>query len=239
MRFRASLTGLSIMAASMLAQPAAAQFFWSPPDLTAPALTDQTAATALGLPGATPDEIKAGLVWNLRAALNVAALQCQFEPTLLAISNYNATIAHHDAEMDKAQAGVLAYFQRTVGKGRPGQAASDQYGTRIYSGYSTVQAQKGFCLAAADVGRKAIFAERGTLHDVARVGLASIKKALVLQGEQFYGTPGYEYEVKHPSFAAACWKKEVLQPTCQQEWNTAAGIETPVDPKTLKKKKKG
>ncbi len=239
MRFPQVLTGLSIAAASLLAQPAAAQFFWAPPDLTAPSMNDAAAAQALGLPGATPDEINAGLVWNLRAALNVAALQCQFEPTLLAISNYNATIAHHDAEMDKAQAGVLGYFQRTVGKGKPGQNAADMYGTRIYSGYSTVQAQKGFCLAAAEVGRKAIFAERGTLNQVAREGLASIKKALVLQGEQFYGTPGYDYEVKHPSFAAACWKKEVLQPTCQQEWNMAAGIETPVDPKAAKKKKKG
>ena len=30
------------------------------------------------------------MVWNLRAALNVAALQCQFGPTLLTLPNYNA-----------------------------------------------------------------------------------------------------------------------------------------------------
>ena len=76
-------SALALSAATMIAQPAAAQFFWSPPDFSAPPLTDATAATALGLPGATADEVRAGLVWNLRAALNVAALQCQFEPTLL------------------------------------------------------------------------------------------------------------------------------------------------------------
>lgn len=203
---RAAL-GLAAMGAALTAQPAAAQFFWSPPDFSTPPLTDAEAATALGLPGATPAEIKAGLVWNLRAALNVAALQCQFEPTLLSISNYNATIAHHDAELDAAQATLLGYFQRTVGKGKPGQMASDQYGTRIYSGYSTVQAQRGFCQAAALVGRQSIFAQRGTLNEVARSGLGSIKKSLILAGEQFYGDPGRSYSLALPSFDPKCWKK--------------------------------
>lgn len=221
---RTSMAALSLIAALAVAQPAAAQFFWSPPDLTAPPLTDVTAATALGMPGATPAELRAGMVWNLRAALNVAALQCQFEPTLLTISNYNAMIAHHDAEFDAAQAGVLGYFQRTVGKGRPGQTASDQYGTRIYSGYSTVQAQRGFCLAAAEVGRRAIFADRGKLWEVAQDGLGSIKKSLILASEQFYGDPAKDYRVALPSLDATCWKKGVMLPACQAQWNAKAGV---------------
>jgi len=224
---RRALAVLALAAAPLLPQPAAAQFFWSPPDLSAPPLTDEAAAIALGLPGANPAEIKAGLVWNLRAALNVAALQCQFEPTLLAISNYNAMIAHHDAEFDSAQTAILGYFQRTVGKGKPGQTAADQYGTRIYSGYSTVQAQKGFCQAATVVGRQAIFADRGTLHEVARNGLGSIKKSLVVAGEQYYGTPGYDYVVALPSFDPKCWKKGVLLPPCQQQWNDRTGAPKP------------
>lgn len=223
---RRALVALTIAVAPlMMAQPAAAQFFWSPPDMNAPPLTDESAAAALGLPGATADEIKAGLAWNLRAAINVAALQCQFEPTLLAISNYNAMIAHHDAELDAAQATLLGYFQRTVGKGKAGQSASDMYNTRIYSGYSTVQAQRGFCQAAAAVGRQAIFADRGQLNVVARAGLASIKKSLVLAGEQFYGDPGWTYALALPSFDPKCWKKGVLQPLCHQEWNTKTGVQ--------------
>jgi hypothetical protein len=221
---RRALFSLAIAIAPVAAQPAAAQFYWSPPDMSAPPLTDTTAATALGLPGATPAEIKAGLAWNMRAALNVAALQCQFEPTLLTVGNYNAMIAHHDAELDAAQATLLGYFQRTVGKGRAGQSAADMYNTRIYSGYSTVQAQKGFCQEAAVVGRQAIFADRGTLNEVGRVGLPSIKKALVLAGEQFYGTPGYDYVVALPSFDPKCWKKGVLQPLCHQAWNDRIGV---------------
>ena len=221
---RRALFSLAIAIAPVAAQPAAAQFYWSPPDMSAPPLSDTTAATALGLPGATPAEIKAGLAWNMRAALNVAALQCQFEPTLLTVGNYNAMIAHHDAELDAAQATLLGYFQRTVGKGRAGQSAADMYNTRIYSGYSTVQAQKGFCQEAAVVGRQAIFADRGTLNEVGRVGLPSIKKALVLAGEQFYGTPGYDYVVALPSFDPKCWKKGVLQPLCHQAWNDRIGV---------------
>lgn len=216
----ATALALAIAAAS---QPAAAQFFWSPPDLTVAPFTDASAPVALGMPNANAAELRAGLVWNLRAALNVAALQCQFEPTLLSISNYNAMIAHHDAELDTAQTGVLAYFQRTVGKGRPGQAASDQYGTRIYSGYSTVQAQRGFCLAAAEVGREAIFADRGKLHEVAQRGLPVIKKSLVFAGEQVYVDPGRSYSVALPSFDPKCWKKGKLLPACQIAYNTQIG----------------
>lgn len=221
---RRVLAGIALAAAPLFAQPAAAQFFWSPPDLSAPPLTDAAAATMLGLPGATPAEIRAGLAWNLRAALNVAALQCDFERTLLTTSNYNAMIAHHDAELDAAQATLLAYFQRTVGKGKPGQSASDMYNTRIYSSYSTVQAQKGFCMASAQVGRDAIFADRGTLHEVGRMGLGSIKKATIVAGEQFYGTPGYDYALALPSFDPKCWKKGVLQPVCHQAWNDKTGV---------------
>ncbi len=210
--------------AALAAQPAAAQFFWSPPDFSAPPLTDAAATTALGMPGATADEIKAGLAWNLRAALNVAALQCDFDPTLLTTSNYNAMIAHHDAELDAAQATILAYFQRTAGKGKAGQSASDMYNTRIYSSYSTVQAQKGFCQLSAKVGRDAIFADRGMLHDVARKGLGSIRKSTIAAGEQYYGTPGYDYALALPSFDPKCWKKGALLPVCQQAYNDRVGI---------------
>jgi hypothetical protein len=99
------------------------------------------------------------------------------------------------------------------------------YNTRIYSGYSTVQAQRGFCQAAAAVGRQAIFADRGQLNVVARQGLASIKKSLVHAGEQYYGDPGWNYQLALPSLDAKCWKKGVLLPECHQQWNQKAGVQ--------------
>ena len=98
------------------------------------------------------------------------------------------------------------------------------YNTRIYSGYSTVQAQKGFCQEAGIVGRQAIFADRGTLAEVARAGLASIKKSLIQAGEQYYGMPGDDYAVALPSFDPKCWKKGVLEPVCHQAYNEKIGV---------------
>ena len=46
------------------------------------------ASIAQPCPARRAAEQRAALVWNMRAALNVAALQCQFEPTLLTVPNY-------------------------------------------------------------------------------------------------------------------------------------------------------
>lgn len=208
--------------AAVTAAPAQAQFFWSPPDLSTPPVTGSEPTMGLNLPGATPEELNAGLVWNLRAALNVAALQCDFEPTLLTVSNYNAMLAHHGSELQKSFDMLGKYFQRTVGKGKPGQQALDQYGTRIYSGYSTVQAQRNFCQTAGSIGRDAIFADRGKLYEVARKRMGELKKSLVLTGERYFGSPGYDYNPVLPPLNAECWKKGKLLTSCKQQWDTAA-----------------
>ncbi|MDX3909361.1 MAG: hypothetical protein QHC67_06025 [Sphingobium sp.] len=210
------------LCAAFAAQPAPAQFFWSPPDLSTPPVTGAEPSLGLNLPGATPEELNAGLVWNLRAALNVAALQCDFEPTLLTVSNYNATIAHHSKELQQSFDTLGKYFQRTVGKGKPGQQALDQYGTRIYSGYSTVQAQRNFCQTAGSIGRDAIFTERGKLFEVARKRMGELKKSLVLTGERYFGSPGYDYTAAIPPLNAECWKKGKLLTSCKAQWDAQA-----------------
>jgi hypothetical protein len=213
---------------AILAQPASAQLFWNPPDLSTPPVTGAEPELKLGLPGATPAELTAGLIWNLRAAMNVAALQCEFEPTLLTRTNYNAMIAHHDAELDGSLKTLLGYFERTAGKGKPGQAALDQYGTRIYSGYSTVQAQRTFCQVAGSIGRDAIFADRGQLYLVAQKRMGELKKSLVLAGEQYFGSPGYGFNASIPSLADECWKVnkkkgDLLLTSCKDRWDAEAG----------------
>jgi hypothetical protein len=205
---------------AIAATPAQAQFFWSPPDLSTPPVTGDEPALNMGMPGATPQELNAGLVWNMRAALNVAALQCQFEPTLLTLSNYNAMLAHHKAELQKSFDTVGAYFQRTVGKGKAGQAAFDQYGTRIYSAYSTVQAQRSFCQVAGSVGRDAIFADRGKLVEVAQKRMGELRKSLTLSGEQYFGNPGYNFTANLPPLDNDCWKRGKLSGSCKAKWDS-------------------
>ncbi|HKR17169.1 hypothetical protein [Rhizorhapis sp.] len=200
-----------------MATPASAQFFWKPADLGGPVLEGNEPDLGYSLPGATPAEYRAALLWNLRAGLNVAALQCQFEPTLLTLSNYNAILAHHKEELAGAFKTVGNYFKRVEGK--KGQAAFDQYGTRIYLGFSTVRAQLNFCQTAGSVGRDAIFAPRGALVEVARKRMRELRNSLVPHGEQAFGNLAYNYRANLPSLDEKCWKKTKLRPNCQKEWD--------------------
>lgn len=205
---RTSLCSLSIALMPLAAQPAAAQFYWSPPDMSAPAFTDSNAAIALGLPGATADEIKAGLAWNLRAALNVAALQCQFEPTLLSVTNYNALLTDHKEELKDAFDTLTKYFMRTNKGTKAGQNALDQFSTRTYSNYATVAAQYGFCQTTGSIGRDAIFAPRGGFVDLAVARTRELRNSLIPYGEQqFPRYIGRDYAT-YPMLDTKCWNKK-------------------------------
>src|SRR3546814_6071052 len=61
------------------ATPASAQFFFTSRDLSGPRVVGDEPGIGQALPGATPAELRAEMVWTLRAAMNVAALQCEFE----------------------------------------------------------------------------------------------------------------------------------------------------------------
>jgi hypothetical protein len=200
------------VSAAALATPVQAQLFWRPPPVNAQPLTGAEPESGVNLPGATPTELQAGLLWNLRAALNVAALQCDFEPTLLTASNYNAMIAQHQAELAGAFSTVGKYFTRV--NGPSGAKLFDQYGTRIYSAYSTVQAQRIFCQVAGSVGRDAIFAPRGALYKVAQDRLGELRKALVAQSDQIYTNPTNGFVADLPPLDAKCWKKSAFVAKC-------------------------
>lgn len=215
LRFTAAALG-----ALTLVQPATAQFYWKAPDFSAPPIKGGEESFPLALPGSTSDEYRAGLVWNLRAAMNVAALQCDFEPTLLTRTSYNEMIAHHKGELDKAYAALGGYFKRT--RPRTAQADFDQYNTRIYSGYSTVQAQRNFCQVAASIGRDAIFATRNELYKVAEARMPELRNALKAQGELYFGNPGYGYQANIPSFADDCWREGKLKMRCKTSWDNQA-----------------
>ncbi len=213
---------LALLGAAMLcAAPARAQLFWQPPDLSGPPLTGIEPNSGVNLPGATPAELRAGLVWNLRAALNVAALQCDFEPTLLTTSNYNSLLAHHRSELNASFTTIGDYFRRTAGA-KAGQKLLDQYGTRTYSAYSTVQAQKSFCQTAGSVGRDALFAPRGGLYLLAEKRLGEIRRALSPHPDLAFGNPAYGFTATLPPMDKKCWRKGVYdQRKCGDRWQTA------------------
>lgn len=199
---------LAALSAAAVASPASAQFFFQPPKLTgAPVMGSEPGIVAQPLPQATPEELRAALVWNLRAGLNVAALQCQFKPTLLSLHNYNKILGDHGAELNAAYATLGKYFERTAKSKKAGQTALDQYGTRVYSSFSTVGAQLTFCQTASEIANLAIFAPRGSFGTLASERMQELRNSLTLSGEQrfpwFVNVP----PARLLPMDDRCWKK--------------------------------
>ena len=190
------------------ATPASAQFFLRSHDFRGEAVKGHEDGLGQPLPGATDAELRAAMSWSMRAALNVAALQCQFEPTLLTVNNYNAVLKDHEAELKGSFDTLTKYFIRTGKSTKAGQAALDQFGTRTYSGYATVAAQFGFCQTASEIGRDATFAPRGTFGDLAMARIRELRNSLTPYGEQhFQRYLGRDYASK-PRFDPICWNKK-------------------------------
>jgi len=186
--------------------PAQAQFFMKSPDFSGPPMVGNEPGGLIPLPGATPAETQAALVWNLRAALNIAALQCGFDRTLLTENQYNYLLTHHSVELAASFKTVEGYFRRTDKKGW--QKKFDQYGTRSYISFSTVAGQYGFCQTASRVGRQALFTPKGQLYTLASARMRELRNSLLPAGEQQF--PRFElsnFVARVPSLAPQCWDK--------------------------------
>lgn len=193
--------------------PASAQFFLKSYDFRGGPVIGTEPELGMPLPGATPAEVRAGLVWNLRAALNVAALQCDFEPMLMTANNYNAMLHDHEGELKKAFDTLNGYFVRTAKTKAAGQTAFDRFGTRTYSAFATVSAQYGFCQTSARIGREAIFAKRGELGDVAVNYMREMRNSLIPYGEQQFPQAFYARTfLLLPNFDTSCWKRSTYRP---------------------------
>ncbi|WP_347093811.1 hypothetical protein [Sphingomonas parapaucimobilis] len=209
------------------AAPASAQFFLQPYNFQGKPVQGDEPGIGQPLPGATPAELRAGLLWNMRAALNVAALQCQFEPTLATVSNYNATLKDHEAELKGAFDTLGAYFKRQNKSVKAGQDALDQYGTRTYASFSSVSGQLGFCTTAASILHQAVFTPRGHLGELAVDRMRELRNSLVPYGEQRF--PRYIGREQHivatmPRLDALCWNKKaewVVKKCGIQNWPPA------------------
>ena len=205
--------GLATAASLLVAAPASAQFFMKPIDLSGERVTGaEPGITGPALPEATPEELRAALVWNLRAALNVAALQCQFEPTLLTLTNYNGILRDHNRELMTSYATLEKYFTRVAKNNKKtGQTELDRFGTRVYSGFSTVSAQLTFCSVASSIGQAALFKKPGELGELAQTRMRELRKSLVPWGEQqFHGLqlrPSATRQPMPPFANDQCWKK--------------------------------
>lgn len=135
-------------AATLTAAPAAAQYMQQEPQ--APGF----AAPNLRLP---PRDAQGGYVtpnrdltghsafWNLRIALNVAAIGCRHVGSLQLVADYNNIIARHGGLIRSAEGAVIA---------RTGVAARDKTSTKLFNYFAQPPAQKQFCPAAGSVAQR-------------------------------------------------------------------------------------
>lgn len=186
----------ALSVALLPAAPAPAYLYWSRPLLKGQPVNGDEPGIILPLPGATPKEIKAGLVWSMRAGLNVAALQCQFAPGLMTVGNYNAVIRQHSAELQDAYKAIQNYFKRTGDK--KWQADADSYTTKTYNGFSTLHAQLSFCETAAAIGREALTTRMGKLTELAASRMRDFRDSLTPIGDAWLGTTPRQVEAGTP-----------------------------------------
>jgi hypothetical protein len=176
MRLAFALLPVLVLAGCASRQPAP-EFAAIPPPQAAPMPRPPAGAAAnLVIPAlladgsyATPnrDLSAAGSVWHLRAALNVAALQCGAG----AAASYNQLLA--------AQKRPLADAHRQLAdeyRARGGQAAFDGAMTRLYNFFALPPAQSGFCAEAGQVLAEAAVLPASGLDGFAATALPRLER---------------------------------------------------------------
>lgn len=188
-------------------QSAPAQLFLVEPAFAKGAIDGSDPLVGLPIPGATPAEERAHLIWNLRSGLNVAALQCQFSPYLRAVDNYNAILAHHSAELAGAYTALNGYFKRVHGA-KDGQKKFDDYSTITYNNFSTLQAQLGFCQTAGAIGKDALATPKGELHLLAAGRMRELRSSLIPAYDRVGAhNPGAVPLTALPRLEDKCWNR--------------------------------
>jgi hypothetical protein len=194
------------LAMFLVPSPAQAQIFYKAPDFSAPPLTALDPVFDLAMPGATPTEISAVITWHLRSALNLAALQCGFQPMLRTNESYGALLVNHVDELSAAYKTVFGYFKRTKKTLGLAEKAFDSFGTRTISHYSTVGGQLGFCHIASVIGHEAKYVPRGSLRSFAQTYVPWLRNAQKPSREEQFFPPYIPRSLTlYPSTDRACW----------------------------------
>lgn len=202
----ASAQGATVTAVPAAPPATAAYLYWVKPNFAGEPVHGGEPGIGLPMPGASAKELRAHLLWNMRAGLNVAALQCQFSPSLMTVRNYNEILRHHARELNDAYTMLGAYFKRTAGKGW--QKALDEYTTRTYNGFSTLHAQIGFCETAGLIGRDALGQRKGDLYITAEQHMREFRNSLVPARDGLFAYRTNLAPRQLVNLDAVCWDRK-------------------------------
>ena len=147
--------------------------------------------------GLNPDQI----VWNLRSALNVAALNCMKPEHGEIVVDYRTLLRTHAQRLAAANRGVDSGFRARFGKGYVRQRES--YLTKLYNFYAFPPPRQNFCNAALLVSRDMRTVPSAQLHNFAAANLPKLDAVF----EEFYNS-----YVKYQADLAA-WRARYYPPT--------------------------
>ena len=127
-----------------------------PPPTLASTITASLAVPPLG-PDGQYRTINYGVgadeaLWNMRSALNVAALGCRGAEDAVLTVNYNTLLRTRRAALAAALKAVEARFRAE--QGPKWQDAQDRHMTRVYNFFAAPPAQQQFCAIAAAVSEE-------------------------------------------------------------------------------------
>jgi hypothetical protein len=150
------------------------------------------------------------LIWNLRSAWNVAALNCltvEYEPIL---EGYRAFLTKNVKSLKAVNDRLEKSYTSRFRVRRDAMVARDGYTTQVYNFFAEPAARAGFCRATLDVANRALAAPPTDLLAFARANF----DGLLMPFDQFFA----DYEVYQQASATWDYKWGTLYGASQPGW---------------------
>lgn len=139
-------------------------------------------------------------VWNLRAALNVAALNCQSAEHAEILPAYSLLLQRNKRSLARTNSAIEGEFRSR--HGNVWRDSFDDYMTQVYNYYALPPTQGEFCDTALAISREYILTDGNTLDAFALASLPRIEQVF----QRFYSA----YELYQRN--VALWDAEYAPP---------------------------
>jgi hypothetical protein len=157
-------------------------------------------------------------IWNLRSALNVAALNCQNAEHAAILPAYASLLTRNKRELTAANKEVTKEFKGRYGS--EGRHAQDNYMTQVYNYFALPPAQRQFCDVSTRIAGESLVVAPADLETFAARSLQSLEAVF----EDFYRS--YEhYRVNVAMWDARYGTPQVVNPASY----TGPAYYTPAD----------
>lgn len=143
----------------------------------------------------TPEQ----MIWNLRSAYNVAALNCHGPDYAALGERYGAFLKANARELTATNSKVDSQFREKFGRSKY-KGVRDSYTTQVYNYFSLPPALTRFCAAALNTSNALAEAPKGKLEETAAIELPKLERVFL----------GYFNDYEDYRQKAAAWDAEYL-----------------------------